>query len=148
MQEARRRLRARLNPVWPKPVERIAEVLRAARAEGRIEELSPTEERLPGVAVSPVAFDCAGAILIALVPAGCPPDVAKLEFASGLSALIAIPPPPFPYTAAARVLIEQLLLGEATVSLEAGSVRHVLVLAPAQLIRLTGAAPADISSGS
>ncbi len=131
--------------MWPEPVERVAEVLRAARAEGRIEELAP-EEGFPGVAVSTVAYDCAGTLLIALVPAGRAPDAAKVTLAAGLPGheAVAIPAPPFPYTSAARVLIEQLLLGEGTLSLEAGSARHVLVLAPSQLIRLTRAVPADV----
>ena len=51
--------------------------------------------------------------------------------------------PRFPY-AGAEVLLDSSLLGEETVWIEAGSERHVVGVAPAQLLRIVRAQTSDL----
>jgi hypothetical protein len=131
--------------VWPPDVERIAAPLRAANIEARLEELALGEEAFPGAAARAVAYDCDGRIVVALIPAGDDPDVAKIGSVAGCRAGAVIAAPPFPFTAAARVLVEQRLLAVETVWLEAGSPRHVLGLDPGVLTHLTRGVPSDLT---
>src|SRR6266571_1405722 len=119
--------------MWPPHVERVAAVLRAAGVEGRLEEL-PQEERVPpGPAVRAEAYDCDGRSVVALVPADRDLDRRKLARAARCEAVRPTDRPAFPY-ANAVVLIDRLVLGEPAVWIEAGSPRHVVELAPAQLV--------------
>jgi hypothetical protein len=131
--------------MWPPEVERIAAPLRAAGVEARLEELPRGEEAFPGPAARPVAYACDGRIVVVLVPAGREPDARKVAAAAGCSPTSRVDPPPFPFRAAASVLMEQRLLAAETVWLRAGSPRHVLGLEPDVLARITQAAPADVT---
>ena len=129
--------------MWPEPVERIAGLLRAAHVEGRIEELAPGVESLPGTAVFAAGFEADGARVVALVPAAREVDRDKLAAAAKSAGLRPAPAPEFPFQPA-RVLLDRLLLATHIVWLETGSGRHVVGIAPQQLVRLTRADTADL----
>jgi prolyl-tRNA editing enzyme YbaK/EbsC (Cys-tRNA(Pro) deacylase) len=129
--------------VWPPEVETIAEPLRAAGIEARLEELAPGESRFPGAADA-VAYRCGGGIVVALVPADREADTRKVGAAAGCAPSDRVAAPPFPYRNAACVVLEQRLLAERIVWLEAGSPRHVLGLDPGVLLHLTRAVAADL----
>jgi hypothetical protein len=131
--------------MWPGEVERIVEPLRAAGIEARVEELPPGEESAPGPAVRAYGYDCDRRALVVLVDAEEEPDLAKVTAAAGCRDARRMPPPPFPYAQAARVLLEQRLLTAETVWIEAGSPRHVLGLDPSVLAQVTRASTADLS---
>jgi prolyl-tRNA editing enzyme YbaK/EbsC (Cys-tRNA(Pro) deacylase) len=132
--------------MWPPEVEQIAAPLRAAGVEARLEELPAGETSFPGAAARAVAYQCDGRIVVVLVPADKKADAAKVDAAAGCRASpAATAAPPFPFTAAARVLVEQRLLVAETIWLEAGSPRHILGLDPAVLVHLTRAIPADLT---
>jgi len=124
--------------MWPEPVERIASFLRDSQALGRIEELPPGVDTTPGDAAVAAAFECDGKLLVALVPADRELDEDRLARRGRCSDLRPAPAPPFPFQGA-RVVADHTLLAMHTVWLEAGSPRHVLGLAPHQLLRLTRA---------
>jgi len=125
--------------MWPPAVEEIAAVFRAAGAEARLEELASEEEEFPGRGVRADAFDCDGRLVVALVPADRDTDPAKLRCARAREISL----PRFPY-AGAEVLLDSSLLGEETVWIEAGSERHVVGVAPAQLLRIVRAQTSDL----
>jgi prolyl-tRNA editing enzyme YbaK/EbsC (Cys-tRNA(Pro) deacylase) len=77
-----------------------------------------------------------------LVPDDRTIDRERLARRAGCSTLVPAPFPAFPFQPA-RVLIDRSLLAVRTVWLEAGSPRHVLGLAPNQLLRLTRAETAS-----
>jgi prolyl-tRNA editing enzyme YbaK/EbsC (Cys-tRNA(Pro) deacylase) len=131
--------------VWPPEVETIAAPLRAAGIEARLEELAPGEDEFPGAAATAVAYRCGGGLVVALVPADRDADSGKVGAAAGCEPADQVPAPPFPYRNADRVLLEQRLLAERTVWLEAGSPRHVLGLDPTVLRQLTRAIAADLT---
>ncbi len=124
--------------MWPESVERIASFLRDSEAQGRIEELPPGVDTPPGPAARVAGFDCDGKLLVALVPADRAIEQARLARSSGCSVLRPAASPPFPFQGA-RVIADRSLLAMRTVWLEAGSPRHVVGLAPDQLLRLTRA---------
>jgi prolyl-tRNA editing enzyme YbaK/EbsC (Cys-tRNA(Pro) deacylase) len=155
---------------WPEDVERVASYLRAAAAEGRIEEF---EAETASAADAARAVGCeAGEIVkslvvlgdarpfVALIPGDRRGDLDKIARAAGTtSARIAKPdevvaltgfPPgavaPFPLPGIERVLIDRLLLDNEGVWVGAGSSRHMAVLPTAELVRLTKATPADLVS--
>ena len=129
--------------MWPESVERIAAFLRAAGAQGRLEELPAGVDSPPGPAVRATGFECDRRGLVVLVPADRAIDRDKLAAAAGCTALQPAPFPAFPFQPA-RVFLERSVLGARTVWLEAGSPRHFLELAPSQLVRLTRAETADL----
>jgi prolyl-tRNA editing enzyme YbaK/EbsC (Cys-tRNA(Pro) deacylase) len=131
--------------VWPPEVETIAAPLRAAGIEARVEELAPGESDFPGAAARAVAFACADGVVVALVPADREVDSRKVEAAAGCSPSGRVAAPSFPFDRAARVLLEQRLLAERTVWLEAGAPRFVLGLEPGVLRHLTRAVAADLT---
>jgi prolyl-tRNA editing enzyme YbaK/EbsC (Cys-tRNA(Pro) deacylase) len=132
-----------LSAMWPEPVERIAGLLRAAHVEGRIEELAPGVESLPGTAVLAEGFEADGARVVALLPATREVDRDKLAAAAKSPGLRPAPAPEFPFEPA-RVLLDQSLLATDIVWLDAGSGRHVVGVAPQYLVRLTRAETADL----
>ena len=129
--------------MWPEPVERIAEILRRAGVQGRLEELLADAETPPGAPLRAEGFECDGHELVALVPAGREIDRAKLARAAGCGTLRPGRAPDFPFQPA-RVLIDRSALTMATLWLDAGSPRHILGLAPSQLARLTRSEAADL----
>jgi prolyl-tRNA editing enzyme YbaK/EbsC (Cys-tRNA(Pro) deacylase) len=129
--------------VWPEPVERIAALLRAAGAAGRLEELPADADSAPGPAVRVAGFECDGRSLVALVPDDRAIDRDKVATAAGCTTLRPAPAPEFPFSPA-RVLLDWALISNPAVWLEAGSTRYVLGLSPHDLARLTRAEPADL----
>ena len=130
--------------MWPPEVEQIAAPLRAAGVEARLEELPPGEDVFPGTGARTVAYACNGRTVVVLVPVGREPDARKVANAAGCQPMSRVEPPPFPFAAAARVLLEQRLVAVDTVWVRAGSPRHVLGLEPSVLVALTRAVPADL----
>jgi hypothetical protein len=130
--------------VWPEAVERVASVLRASGLEGQLEELLAGAHAPPGLRLVKWAFVCEGRFVVALVPDGLKLDRGKLAGAAACSKMLTADRPEFPF-AGATVLLEQTALTAPTVWLEAGTPRHLLGLAPAQLIRLTRAKTADLT---
>jgi prolyl-tRNA editing enzyme YbaK/EbsC (Cys-tRNA(Pro) deacylase) len=152
---------------WPEPVERVAAFARAAGAELRLEEFSrgtPTARDAAravgcelGAIGKSIVFDCDGRFVVALVPGDRRADPAKVARAAGAAqARVAradeveratgFPPgavAPFPLPRVDRVLVDRLLLAHPRVWVGAGSDRHMLGLAPSELVRLTRAQSID-----
>jgi prolyl-tRNA editing enzyme YbaK/EbsC (Cys-tRNA(Pro) deacylase) len=124
--------------MWPQPVERIAAFLRDSDAIGRLEELPPGTDVPPGPAARADTFDCDGRTLVVLVPAEGAVDEQRLLRRAGCRSLRPSEARTFPFQGT-LVLVDRSLLSQRTVWLEAGSPRHVLGLAPSQLLRLTRA---------
>ena len=124
--------------MWPEPVERIAAFLRQSSAHGRLEELPPGVEAAPGTAARAHSFDCDGRPVLALAPEDAAVDRERLRRRAGCTELRESTGRVFPFQGA-RVLVDRSLLSVRTVWLEAGTPRHVLGLAPSQLLRLTHA---------
>ena len=153
---------------WPDPVQRVAEYLQRSGAEARLEEFAsgtPTAEAAAEAAgcgldqiVKSLVFMCDGTPVVALVPGDRRGDPVKIaRAAEATTARIAtarevteatgFPPggvAPFPLPAACRVVIEQSLLAHSVVWAGAGSSRHMVRLAPAELARLTRARGGDL----
>lgn len=152
---------------WPEPVERVAGFLRSAGAEARLEEVAG---RAPSAAEAAEVIGCGldqivesfvfvadGAAVVALLPGDRRGDTAKLAIALGtgdvrlarpdeVAAATGFPPgavAPFPLTVS-RVLVDQRLLAKPVVWVGAGSTKHMVRLAPSELLRLARAEPADV----
>ncbi|MGH3105462.1 MAG: YbaK/EbsC family protein [Gaiellaceae bacterium] len=148
---------------WPEPVRRVADFLREAGAEARLEEFgagTPTARDAAlaigcelGQIVKSLVFDCDGQPAVVLVPGDRRADAGKVASALGCgSALIAGRErveavtgfavgavAPFPLPGVDNVLIEQTLLAHDLVWIGAGSPRHMAGLAPNELVRLARA---------
>ena len=155
---------------WPEPVERVAAFLRGAGAETRLEEFAretPTAAAAaevigcdPAQVVKSLVLICDGKPLVALVPGDRRADLAKIaRAAGGEQARVASPQEvesatgfvagavaPFPLPSVDRVLVERTLLAQDVVWVGAGSSRHMVSLAPAELVRLARAQPVDAVS--
>ena len=129
--------------VWPEAVERVATFLRASGVEGQLEELLAGVNAPPGLRLSATAFECEQRLVVALVPAARRLDRRKLARAAACPDPVTARLPEFPFSGA-TVFLEQTVLTEPTLWLEAGTPRHVLGLAPAQLTRLAKAVTADL----
>ena len=153
---------------WPGPVERVAAFLRDTGAEARLEELpagTPTAAAAAdavgctlGQIVKSLVLVCDGSPVVVLVPGDRKADTGKVArlvdarrvtvarahevveatgFESGGVA-------PFPLERVAVVLVERTLLRHGTVWAGAGSARHVVAIAPAELVRLTRGRVEDV----
>jgi Cys-tRNA(Pro) deacylase len=155
---------------WPEPVERVAAFLRERGAEARIEEFptgTPTAQDAaraigctPDRIVKSLVFECGKAAVLAMVPGDRRADVRKVAAAAGARVARVAPAgrvqevtgfepgavAPFALVAVERVLLDMNLLGLDRVWVGAGSTRHMAGLAPAELLRLTRAAPLDITA--
>jgi prolyl-tRNA editing enzyme YbaK/EbsC (Cys-tRNA(Pro) deacylase) len=153
---------------WPAQVERVAEFLRSAGAEARLEELEVTAPSAQEAAqaagcelsqiVKSLVTLCDGRLVLALVPGDRRGDVEKIRAAVDAgSARLArgeeveretgFPPgavAPFPLPPAARVLVDRTLLQHPAVVVGAGSPRHVVRLQPLELVRLSRGEPMDV----
>jgi prolyl-tRNA editing enzyme YbaK/EbsC (Cys-tRNA(Pro) deacylase) len=157
---------------WPEPVERVASVLRSAGIEGRIEEFrggTPTAEAaaeaagcaLPQIVKSLVfALDGGGRYALVMVPGDRRADRAKV--ADELRTARAKPASPqevldatgfevggvapFPLRGVEASLMERSLVTHDVVWVGAGTPRHMAVLAPADLARVTRARVVDAVS--
>jgi prolyl-tRNA editing enzyme YbaK/EbsC (Cys-tRNA(Pro) deacylase) len=153
--------------VLPEPVQRVADFLRTARAEARLEEFPdeiPTVRDVAkalgveaGQIVKTLVFVCDGRPVVALVPGDRRADGAKIAKAVGAgSARVAtrdevvaatgFPPgavAPFPLPGIETILLEQTLLAEDQVWVGAGSERHLARLRAPELLRLSRARQMD-----
>jgi prolyl-tRNA editing enzyme YbaK/EbsC (Cys-tRNA(Pro) deacylase) len=155
---------------WPDPVERVSAALRAAAVEARIEEFAdgtPTaREAAKAVGcdlsqiVKSLVFVCDGAFVLALVPGDRRADEAAVA-AAVPAQLVRVARPdevvhatgfepggvaPFPQRAVTQTLMDRSLFGHEVVWIGAGSASHMASIAPAELLRLTGARTVDLVS--
>ena len=153
---------------WPEPVERVASFLRTTGAEARIEELgaaTPTAEAAAdavgctlGQIVKSLVLICDGSPVAVLVPGDRKADTGKIARlvearrvtvarAEEVVEATGFEPggvAPFPLERIAVVLVERTLLRHPIVWAGAGSDRHVVALAPSELVRLTRARVEDV----
>jgi Cys-tRNA(Pro) deacylase len=153
---------------WPEPVERVSSFLRDAGAEARIEEFGEEAQTAAAAAeavgcelgqiVKSLVLVCDGHSVVALVPGDRRGDLKKIAQASGAAkARIASADEvvratgfdpggvaPFPLPRVESVLLDRSLLRHTVVWAGAGSERHVVGLAPAELLRLAQARPVDV----
>jgi Cys-tRNA(Pro) deacylase len=152
---------------WPEPVERVSAFLREAGAEARLEEFDESSTAVDAAAaigceldqiVKSLVFVCDGRPVVALVPGDRRCDTKKVAKAAGsASARIATADEvesatgfapggvaPFPLPKVGTVYLDRLLLRHARVWAGAGSERHMVVLAPTELLRLARAQTADV----
>jgi Cys-tRNA(Pro) deacylase len=158
---------------WPSDsVERVAEFLRRAGAEARLEEF-PEETATaadaaraagctPEQIVKTLVFVAGDRPVVALVPGDRRADAGKVAQAAGaekartataeeVQAATGFPPggvAPFPLPDVERVLAERTLLAQPLVWVGAGSGRHMAALAPSELVRLARAEPVDVVQAS
>jgi prolyl-tRNA editing enzyme YbaK/EbsC (Cys-tRNA(Pro) deacylase) len=152
---------------WPEPVERVADFLRRAGAEARLEEFesgTPTAQAAAEAAgcaldqiVKSIVVVCDDGPVLVLVPGDRRADTEKIARAAGsVSARIArageveaatgFAPgavAPFPLANVRRVFIDQTLLSHDLVWIGAGSPSHLAAIRPAELLRLSRAQPMD-----
>jgi prolyl-tRNA editing enzyme YbaK/EbsC (Cys-tRNA(Pro) deacylase) len=155
---------------WPEPVERVAAVLRARAVDARLEEFEEGTATAAAAAraagcdqsqiVKSLVFVCDGLPVLALVPGDRRADpekvvaaagarsgrVATLDEVTAATGFEAGGVAPFPSPGVTRVLLDRALVRHTIVWAGAGSERHMVGLAPADLARLTTAEIADISA--
>ena len=154
--------------MWPEPVERVAREFRAGAVEVTIEEFkdgTPTAEaaanavgcRLDQI-VKSILFMCGGRAVLALVPGDRRADEQLVAAAAGANeirvakaaevlAATGYEPgavAPFPLRAVDEVLLETTIMQNAQVWVGAGSERHMVMVSPPELVRLTRGSPVDI----
>jgi prolyl-tRNA editing enzyme YbaK/EbsC (Cys-tRNA(Pro) deacylase) len=152
---------------WPEPVERVAEFLRRAAVESRVEEFPAGTKTAEDAAravgcdvdqiVKSLIFVCDGRPVLLMIGGDRRADRAKVEAAVPCEkAKIAGPDEvrsatgfepgavaPFPLPGIETILVDQELLVHEVVWTGAGSHQHVLAIAPADLVRLTRARSID-----
>jgi prolyl-tRNA editing enzyme YbaK/EbsC (Cys-tRNA(Pro) deacylase) len=153
---------------WPEPVERVAVFLRAAGAEARLEEFAADTSTAQAAAeaigcrldqiVKSLVLVCGTQSVMALVPGSRRADPVKVALAAGAdSARVARPPEvvtatglapgavsPLPPPAGVQILIERTILSSTVVWVGAGTERHLAMLSPVELVRLTRGRTVDI----
>ena len=154
---------------WPEPVARVAEVLKRAGIDARVEEF-PEGTPTAGAAakavgatraeiVKSLVFVCDGRPTLALIPGDRRADENKVAAVAGTrSARVARPDEvlaatgfepggvaPFPAPGISQVLMAGELLAHERVWIGAGSERHMAGLSPLDLLRLTQARTGDLS---
>jgi Cys-tRNA(Pro) deacylase len=153
---------------WPEPVERVSSFMREAGAEARIEEFPEGTSTAADAAtalgcgvdqiVKSLVFVCDGVAVVALVPGNRRGDTnkvarvvgakkARVASAKEVVSATGFPPggvAPFPLPKVHAVYLDRLLLRHARVWAGAGSEKHVVGLAPAELARLARAESADL----
>jgi Cys-tRNA(Pro) deacylase len=153
---------------WPDPVERVAAVLRAQGVDARLEEFEQGTGSATAAAravgcdaaqiVKSLVFVCDGLPVVALVPGDRRADAAKVAAAAGAGyarvastaevvAATGFDPggvAPFPLPRVSRVLMDREFLLHEVVWSGAGTERHVVGLAPSDLVRLTSAETVDL----
>jgi Cys-tRNA(Pro) deacylase len=152
---------------WPEPVQRVADFLRDAQAQARLEQFgqpTPTAEAAakaagvdPSQIVKSLVFVCDGRPVVAMIPGDRRADRDKIARAVGAgTARVAKPEEvlaatgfapggvaPFPLPEATAVLLDRSLLVHDAVWVGAGSENHMARLVPAELLRLTRARQMD-----
>src|SRR5262249_10985985 len=154
---------------WPEPVARVAEVLKRAGIDARVEEF-PEGTPTAGAAakavgasraqiVKSLVFVCDGRPTLALIPGDRRADETKVAAAAGTrSARVARPEEvvaatgfepggvaPVPAPGTSQVLMAGELLVHDRVGVGAGSEHHMAGLSPLDLQRLTNARAAELS---
>ena len=153
--------------VWPEPVERVADALRKATVESRVEEFpdgTKTAEdaaRAVGCDVSQIVkslvFVCDGKPVLVMiggdrradsekVAKAVPCEKAKIAGPDEVREATGFEPgavAPFPLPGVATILVDEELLLHEVVWTGAGSHRHVLAIAPRDLVRITRARSVD-----
>jgi prolyl-tRNA editing enzyme YbaK/EbsC (Cys-tRNA(Pro) deacylase) len=153
---------------WPEPVERVSSFLRESGAEARIQEFpkgTPTAADAAAAAgcslgqiVKSLVLLCDGEPVVALVPGDRRGDTEKIAQAVGASSVrvakahevgdaTGFAPgavAPFPLPKVRVVLIDVELLRHPLVWAGAGSSRHILGIAPSELMRVARARPLDV----
>ncbi|HEU0303533.1 MAG TPA: YbaK/EbsC family protein [Gaiellaceae bacterium] len=151
-------------------VDRVRSFLRDARAEARVEEFArgtPTAAHAARAVgcelrhiVKSLVFECDGRVVLAMVPGDRRADAPKVAAAAGApTATIASPArvreatgfepgavSPFAPTRVDAVFVDRAILNLGRVWVGAGSTRHMAGLAPTELVRLTRATAADLTS--
>jgi prolyl-tRNA editing enzyme YbaK/EbsC (Cys-tRNA(Pro) deacylase) len=154
---------------WPEEVERVADVLRRAAVDARIEEFTGgaatarDAARAIGCELSQIVKSLVlvadGAFVLALVPGDQRADEAAVAAALGASEVrIATADEvifatgfepggvaPFPLRAVTRTLLDQALLQHAIVWIGAGTHEHMASIGPGELQRLSRATAVDLS---
>ncbi|HZT91653.1 MAG TPA: YbaK/EbsC family protein [Gaiellaceae bacterium] len=154
---------------WPEPVQRVADVLRAAAVDARIEEFpegTPTAREAARAVgcelaqiVKSLVFVCDGFYVLALVPGDAraderalatavPAASVRVATAAEVERATGFPPggvAPFPQRDVAQTLMDEELLRHHVVWVGAGSDRHMAALAPAELQRLARARAFDLT---
>jgi prolyl-tRNA editing enzyme YbaK/EbsC (Cys-tRNA(Pro) deacylase) len=154
---------------WPDPVERVAVFLRTAGAEARLEEFESATPSAQAAAdaigcsleqiVKSLVFVCGKQHVLALLPGDRRADPAKIALAAeagdarvarpaevleatGFAPGGVSPVPPSPGTV---VFVEQTIISSPVVWVGGGSDRHMAMLSPHELVRLTGGSLVDIA---
>ncbi len=154
---------------WPEPVARVAEVLRRAGVDARVEEFpegTPTASAAAKAVgssraqiVKSLVFICDGRPVLALVPGDRRADEIEVAAAAGARyARVARPDEvlaatgfepggvaPFPAPGISQVLISAELLAHDRVWIGAGSEYHMAGLSPLDLCRLTQGRTANLT---
>jgi len=154
----------------PEPVERVSAYLRESGAEARIQEFPEGTHTAQDAAdsvgcelgqiVKSLVFVCDGTTVVALVPGDGRGDADKIAAAvEATGARVAKPQEvgdatgfapgavaPFPLPEDTVVLMDSALFRHPLVWAGAGSARHVLGMAPAELARVSRARPLDLSA--
>jgi len=153
---------------WPEPVERVSSFLRDSGVEARIQEFSdgtPTAADAAAAAgcgldqiVKSLVLICDERPVVALVPGDRRGDTGKIaRGVEASSARVAKPREvedatgfepgavaPFPLPQVNAVLMDRELLQHPIVWAGAGSTRHIVGIAPHDLLRLARARPMDV----
>ena len=155
---------------WPDPVERVSAVLRTAAVEARIEEFTEGTPTARDAAkaigcdlsqiVKSLVLVCDGAFVLALVPGDQRADEAAVGAAVSAQ-LVRVARPdevvhatgfepgavaPFPRRAVTQSLMDRSFFVHDVVWIGAGSPAHMASIAPAELLRLSGARAVDLVS--
>ena len=157
---------------WPEPVERVADVLRRAGVEARIEEFpqgTPTAEAAAeaagcglGQIVKSLVFEAGGRFLLAMIPGDRRADrrkvaeaaavrrarVASAEEVQDATGFAPGAVAPFPLPGVDRLLIDRRLLTQEILWIGAGSEQHLAAISPPDLVRLTRAETGDLVEDS
>jgi len=154
---------------WPEPVERVAAYLRERGIDSRLEEFHESAPTAAGAAeaigcaleeiVKSLVFICDGLPYLVLVPGHKRADPTKVAAAAAAGYARSAKPEevrsatgfepgavaPFPVANVTRVLCDRAVLRVSTVWAGAGSPRHVVGLAPLDVVRLTNAEITDLT---
>jgi Cys-tRNA(Pro) deacylase len=156
---------------WPDSVERVAAALRAAAVDARLEEFPEGTDTAEAAAeavgcslaeiVKSLVFVCGAQTVLALVPGDRRADAAKVATLAGepsariataaeVTAATGYAPggvAPFALPGVSRVLVDRGLLAHERVWVGAGSERHVVGLAPSDLVRVANGRVGDLVAG-
>jgi Cys-tRNA(Pro) deacylase len=155
---------------WPESVERVAQALRSAATDARLEEFpEPTRTAAEAAAaagceqsliVKSLVFVCDGRPVLALVPGDRRADAARVAQAADaaearvanaaeVTAATGVDPggvSPVGVGEGVRVFLDRSLVGPERLWVGGGSDRHMVAIAPADLVRITRAEVADLAA--